>query len=123
MSPSKKINDKILWANLEKDLVDCIDTYNIKEPLVIKQEDFMNPHKTGQMEIELILQSLGMCASNISYSFINQTGRAKEKLLLTKMVSILTPNQQISGINEGISFENILIFCAIVSNIEVPYKN
>lgn len=60
---------------------------------------------------------------NLSYSFINPTGRAKEKLLLSKLVSILTPWKQIPNIKEGISFENLLIFWATISNIEVPYKN
>ena len=51
-------------------------------------------------------------------------GKVKEKMLVTKMVSILTPTKEqlrVGGI-QGISFENILIFLATVSNIEVPYK-
>ena len=39
------------------------------------------------------------------------------------MVSILTPEKAVGDRPQGITFENILIFAATVSNIEVPYKD
>ena len=56
---------------------------------------------------------------------INVIGRAKEKLLTSKMISILTPSKDsdIKGGKNGITFENLLIFLATVSNIDVPYRS
>lgn len=53
----------------------------------------------------------------------NIMGKAKEKMLLSKMISILTPSNdgQNSDISD-ITFENLLIFLATVNNIEIPYR-
>ena len=54
----------------------------------------------------------------LSLSQSTNVGRAKEKMLISKMIQILTPeNEEI-----GISFENLIIFLATSSNINVPYK-
>jgi hypothetical protein len=52
-------------------------------------------------------------------------GRAKEKMLVSKMISILTPvkNGQLTSDLTDITFENLLIFLATISNIEIPYND
>jgi hypothetical protein len=52
-------------------------------------------------------------------------GRAKEKMLMSKMISILTPvkNGQLTSDLTDITFENLLIFLATISNIEIPYND
>lgn len=76
------------------------------------------------LEVELILQDVGMLSSVNSLGKTNIIGRAKEKLLTSKMISILTPSRdsEVKGDKKGITFENLLIFLATVSNIEVPYR-
>jgi hypothetical protein len=52
-------------------------------------------------------------------------GRAKEKMLMSKMISILTPVKDIQLTSDltDITFENLLIFLATISNIEIPYND
>lgn len=104
-SPSKSINDKILWRNLEQDLVNSVHYNELKEPMTIE-------------DIELILRDIGMLTVKSQVLKSNMIGKAKEKMLLTKMNAMLTSNAY-----SNISFENLLVFLATVINIEVPYKD
>jgi len=51
-------------------------------------------------------------------------GRAKERLLLSKMISILTPANctTLESNRTSVTFENIIIFLATISGIDIPYK-
>ena len=104
-SPSKAINDKILWRNLEHDLINSIQYNEIMEPMDMEK-------------IEVILRDIGMLSIQNSTIKGNMMGRAKEKMLLTKMQAMLTSNTQ-----PNVTFENLLIFLATVINIEVPYRD
>lgn len=122
--PSRSINDKILWCNLERDLINSIQYYKIEEPVKLSG-NFAYPFNVAKygLDIEVILNDIGMLSTYSSRKTGN-VGKVKEKMLVTKMVSILTPSkdQLRTWWVQGISFENILIFLATIINIEVPYK-
>ena len=65
------MNDKILWSNLERDLVDWIQYNDIQEPvnaLIKDDEDSQNFGDSFQSyhisDLEIILQSLGMISQS-----------------------------------------------------------
>jgi hypothetical protein len=66
-----------------------------------------------------------MIANADTYEGGSKKGKVKEKMLLSKMLSILTPNNERTSSREStnITFENLIIFLAAVSNIEIPYKD
>ena len=63
-----------------------------------------------------------MISKNNNKSKINATGKVRERMLLSKIMSILTPEKPIPNVADGISFENIMILLATMSNISLPNK-
>ena len=63
-----------------------------------------------------------MISKNNNKSKINATGKVRERMLLSKIMSILTPEKPIPNVDDGISFENIMILLATMSNISLPNK-
>jgi len=122
LSQSKSINDKILWANLQRDLIECIQVYRIQEPLPTEYPSSWNTQGDKTTDIEIILQNVGMISKNNNKSKINTTGKVRERMLLSKIMSILTPEKLIPNVADGISFENIMILLATMSNISLPNK-